>query len=129
MVVYVSQQTTKQIKQTTMRTAKTIASILRNASYDCTNNGLSSREVSLAMVNPNKIEGNIQDTLEEIYETYGDFLVVVERKNYSTIVKPYTIYRSGVHSMFGGNFAYTSCSSYYDVTGMNAPIAIHDRVE
>lgn len=109
-----------------MKTTKTIASVLRNASYDCTNNGLSSREPSLALVNPALYTA---EDLEEIYETYGDYLVVVVRQNYSTIARPYSIYKSGKHSMFGGNFAYTSCSSYKYVTGLEAPIAIHDRVE
>ena len=112
-----------------MKTSKTITSVLRQAWGDCSNNGISNRAVSLATVNPNKLEGNTQDELEKIYEQYGDFLVVVERNNYSTILKPYSIYSTGINSMFGGNFAYSSCSSYKDVTGMATPIAIHDRVE
>ena len=111
-----------------MKTSKIITSVLRQAWGDLSNNGISNREVSLLTVNPNNI-GNKQDELERIHRLYGEFLVVVERKGYSTILKPYSIYSTGIKSMFGGNFAYSSSYDYENVTGMTTPIAIHDRLE
>jgi len=108
---------------------KTTVSIFRNA-HDCTNNGLSSKVDNAWAVNPAQIDGCIQDVLENIYEERGDFFVVCPNVLGKGVhLKPYSIYSSGIHSMFGGNFAYTSCSSFQRVTSANAPVKIHDRVE
>lgn len=108
---------------------KTIAQIFR-PSYDATNNGLSSKVDNAWAVNPAQINGCIQDVLENIYEERGDFFVVCPNALGKGVhLKPYSIYASGIHSMFGGNFAFTSCASFQEVTGSNAPLKIHDRVE
>ena len=107
---------------------KTIAQIFR-PSYDATNHGISSKADNLEVINPSELGENANEILADHYTQFGDFLVVVERKAYSTILKPYSIYASGIHSMFGGNFAFTSCASFQEVTGSNAPLKIHDRVE
>lgn len=101
---------------------------LRNALGDTTNNGLSSK-VSNAYLVWDVDPLNEDQILEDFYNEKGeDFFVAKERSifgKYSMIVVPYTIWKSGKHSMFGGNFLYTSDSRFPS----EAPIAIHDRVE
>jgi hypothetical protein len=101
---------------------------LRNALGDCTNNGLSSKVTHAYLVwdvdplNQDKI-------LEDFYNEKGeDFFVIKERTifgKHSMIAVPYSIYKTGQHSMMGGNFLYTSDSRFPS----DSPIAIHDRVE
>lgn len=101
---------------------------LRHSLGDCTNNGLSSKADHAYLVWD--IDPLNQDQiLEDFYNEKGeDFFVIKERfifGKYSMIAVPYTIWKSGQHSMMGGNFLYTSDSRFPS----DAPIAIHDRVE
>jgi len=101
---------------------------LRHSLGDSTNNGLSSKTDHAYLVwNVDPI--NQDQILEDFYnEKEEDFFVGVERSlfgKYSMIAVPYSIYKSGRHSMMGGNFLYTSDSRF----PVDAPIAIHDRVE
>lgn len=101
---------------------------LRNSLGDCTNNGLSSKVDSSYLVwDVDPL--NEDQILEDFYNEKGeDFFVGKERTlfgEYSIIAVPYTIWKSGRHSMMGGNFLYTSDSRFPS----DAPIAIHDRVE
>jgi len=101
---------------------------LRNSLGDSTNNGLSSKVTHAYLVWD--IDPIDQDQiLEDFYNEKGeDFFVIKERTifgKYSMIAVPYSIYKSGRHSMFGGNFLYTSDSRFPS----EHPIAIHDRVE
>ena len=101
---------------------------LRNSLGDCTNNGLSSKVDNAYLVwDVDPING--AEILEDFYNEKGeDFFVAKERflfGKYSMIAVPYTIWKTGVHSMMGGNFLYTSDSRF----PVDAPIAIHDRVE
>jgi hypothetical protein len=105
---------------------------LRNSLGDCTNDGLSSKVTHAYLVWD--VDPIDQDQLlEDFYQEKGeDFFVVVfvikelvPFGKHGMIAVPYTIYKSGRHSMFGGNFLYTSDSRFPS----DAPIAIHDRIE
>ena len=101
---------------------------LRNSLGDCTNNGLSSKVTHAYLVwDVDPIDQ--EQLLEDFYQEKGeDFFVIKERflfGKHDKIAVPYTIYKSGRHSMFGGNFTYTSDSRF----PCEAPIAIHDRIE
>ena len=101
---------------------------LRNSLGDCTNNGLSSKVDHAHMVWGFDLLTQDQ-ILEDFYKEKGeDFFVIKERMlfgEYSQIAVPYSIYKTGRHSMMGGNFLYTSDSRFPS----EAPIAIHDRIE
>jgi hypothetical protein len=92
---------------------------LRHSLGDCTNNGLTSREDSIVLHYGTGVD------IDMIPE---DELVLIERTlwgkpaNYAV---PAGVYRSGKHSMAGGNFVYTSDSRFPS----DAPISVHDRVE
>ena len=107
---------------------KVLSFIYRNNLGDCTNNGLSS-QVNHSYFVWDIDPLNQEKVLEEFSEENGEeFFVIKERTifgEYSAIAIPYTIWKSGRHSMSGGNFLYTSDSRFPS----NAPIAIHDRVE
>ena len=106
---------------------KTFAQILRNASGDCSNYGISAQETSLWVVNP--VDMTDAD-LDSFYKERGNFLVVCPNVIGNGVhLKPYVEKAIGMHQMFGGNFAYSSCSSFEEVTGSNAPVAIFDRIE
>jgi hypothetical protein len=57
-----------------------------------------------------------------------DELILVERTLFgeeANFAVPAGIYKSGRHSMFGGNFIHTSDSRF----PAKAPISVHDRLE
>jgi len=93
--------------------------VLRSSLGDCTNNGLTSKEDSIILHHGEGLDINMIP---------DDELVLIERtlmgkqRNYAV---PASIAKSGVHSMFGGNFIYTSDSRFPS----DAPISVHDRVE
>ena len=93
--------------------------VLRNSLGDSTNNGLTSREDSIILhYGPDMQVDMIPD----------DELILVERTIFgkqSNYAVPASIFKSGVHSMFGGNFIHTSDSRFPS----DAPISVHDRVE
>lgn len=108
---------------------KTFAQIYRSAT-DCSNFGLSSQNDSLWIVNPAKLNGCIQDELDAFYKERGNFLVVCPNVIGKGVhLKPYVEMELGCHQMNGGNFAYSSCTSFEEVTGSNAPVSIFDRIE
>lgn len=88
---------------------------------DATNNGLTSKHDRLLLVFDN-VSSPFKTEPDE------DYLVMV-RKNIGTrihiIAVPKSIIDSGKHSMFGGNFIYTSDSRFPN----SYPIPVHDRVE
>ena len=93
--------------------------VLRHSLGDCTNNGLTSKEDSIILHHgPNLQADLIPD----------DELILVERTLFgkeSNFAVPAGIFKSGRHSMFGGNFIHTSDSRFPS----NAPIQVHDRIE
>lgn len=106
---------------------KTYATILRNSVADCSNFGISSQETSIWVVNPVDMTG---DMLHNFYKEVGNFLVVCTNVLGNGVhLKPYVEMQIGHHQMNGGNFAYSSCSSFEEVTGSDAPVAIFDRIE
>ena len=93
--------------------------VLRNSLGDCSNNGLSSREDSIIMHYGSDLN------LDMIPD---DELVLIERTIFgreSNYAIPASIAKSGRHSMFGGNFIYTSDSRFPN----HAPLRVHDRIE
>ncbi len=100
-----------------------LVSVLRQ-SDDCTNNGLSSKKDRLILVGPG---------IPRIFEVEDDepHLVLVKRElfgktHFSAV--PSDLVEKRKHSMFGGNFCYTSDSRFSEINGGH-PIKIHDRVE
>lgn len=96
-----------------------LACVFRNSLGDCSNSGLTSREDTLVLHYGSGLD------LDMIP---GDELVLVERTLFgkeSNYAIPAEILRSGRHSMFGGNFIYTSDSRFPS----DAPIKVHDRLE
>jgi hypothetical protein len=94
---------------------------LRHATGDCTANGLTSR-VNTVDLYYGDINTEVLDKLEE------DVLVLVKRQLFgrnADYAVPYSVLKSGKHSMMGGNFIYTSDSRFPD----ERPIPVHDRVE
>jgi hypothetical protein len=96
--------------------------VLRNSLGDSTNNGLTSREDSIVLHYGSGVD------LADLTLIPDDELVLVERKLFGEdafYAVPAEIYKSGKHSMFGGNFIHTSDSRFPG----RAPIPVHDRVE
>ena len=94
---------------------------LRHNLGDCTANGLTSR-VNMVDLYYGEVNTEVLDELEE------DVLVLIKRNLWgrnADYAVPYSIIKEGVHSMFGGNFIYTSDSRFPD----DRPIPVHDRVE
>jgi len=99
-----------------------LVSILRFASGDCTNKGLSSKNSNLILVG----EG-----ISKKFTTEGkeDFLVLNEfnfRGEITLRAIPKSLINSGKHYMFGGNYCQCSISNG-NIT--DQPIKIFDRVE
>ena len=95
--------------------------VYRTGNVDASNGGLSSENDELMFV---------FDDLQSPFETEEgeDYLVLVKRNLFNKEVLsavPKSILDSGRHSMFGGNFIYTSDSRFPS----NAPIKVHDRIE
>ena len=95
--------------------------VYRSSMGDSTNNGLTSKKDNLMLV---------FDGVKSPFKTKEgeDYLVLdtvnVGGKTY-TFAVPKSIKDSGKHSMFGGNFIYTSDSRF----PFDNPIKVHDRVE
>jgi len=95
--------------------------IYKNELGDSTNKGLSSKHTDLPVY-----YGDID--VEFLMNLKEDGLLHIKRKMFgecADYIVPVSVYLSGKHSMFGGNFAYTSHSGFPS----NAPIKIHDRLE
>ena len=95
--------------------------VYKNSLGDCTNDGLTSKYDNLDLYY-GQLDNEAIDKLAE------DSLILIERvlwgkqANYAV---PVEIYKSGRHSMAGGNFIYTSDSRFPS----DSPISVHDRVE
>ena len=95
---------------------------LRHSTGDCTNNGLTSREDSIILHYGDGVD------LADLTLIPDDELVLVERQLFGKeawYAVPAGIYKSNKHSMFGGNWIYTSDSRFPS----NTPISVHDRIE
>ena len=100
----------------------TLTFVLRNALGDSTANGLTSREDSIILHHGQDVD------LADLTLIPDDELVLVERELFGKpawYAKPAGLLKSNTHSMFGGNFIYTSDSRFPS----RAPIQVHDRVE
>jgi len=104
---------------------KILTFVFKNPLGDCTNNGLTSK------VNNVDLYSEVTESDYEALESLdGDVLVLVKRGSFmgrqlGDIAVPFSILKSGRHSMSGGNFIYTSDSRFPG----EAPISVHDRVE
>lgn len=113
---------------------KTFAFIYKNG-HDCTIGGFSSK-CDHAELRIKRERGGVGDALgfseQEAkniadMESHTDFLIAVEdicggERRVRAI--PASLLRSGVWTMFGGNFIYSS-----DSRSFSHPVKIHDRVE
>ena len=100
---------------------KVLTFVYKNSLGDCTNSGLTSKYDHL-----NLYYGQLNE--EEINEVPEDSLILIERVLWGEpahYAVPVEIYKSGQHSMAGGNFVYTSDSRFPE----EAPLSVHDRVE
>lgn len=95
--------------------------VYRSGLSDSTANGLTKYKDSLMF---------LFDNLQSPFETKEgeDYLVLVNKKIMGREISyavPKSILDEGIHSMFGGNFIYTSDSRF----PFDHPIKVHDRVE
>ena len=100
-----------------------IVDVYRNAGIDCTNNGVTSETspTPLAFVVPCESGPISGDWAEEM-----EYVILVPGTAGNRMhMKPQGV--SG-HTMFGGNFVYTSDSRFGELYG-TAPIHVHDRIE
>ena len=92
--------------------------VYRNSLGDSTANGLTANNDRL----------DLYYNVTDYTDLPDDALVLIERNiggrkaNYAV---PANIAKSKTHSMFGGNFVYTSDSQFPE----DGPISVHDRVE
>lgn len=91
---------------------------------DCTNNGISNRFTEILVEHP---QGYIEVDLDNPPENLCVFRTLWLGGNPYHRLIPYSIAESGKHSMFGGNFAYSSDSRFREFN--EYPLPIHDRVE
>jgi len=105
----------------TKNTKGLLVFVYESSNGDSTNNGLTHRQKQLILVGEN-INGPFDITDGEDY-------LVLKNKNFNNkeylYCVPNSIIESGEHSMFGGNFVYTSDSRFPN----KYPIPVHDRVE
>lgn len=97
-------------------------SVYRNASgYDCTNNGISSRFNTILLVG--------EDVPAIFSEKDPEKVIFIKKTEYSG--NCYLFFQPLIyddrHTMFGGNFAYTSDSRFRNLFAN--PVPIHDRIE
>jgi len=104
---------------------KILTFVFKHPLGDCSNNGLTSK------VNNVDLYSEVTESDYEALESLDDdVLVLVKRGSFmgrqlGDIAVPFSILKSGRHSMAGGNFVYTSDSRFPG----DAPISVHDRVE
>jgi len=99
-----------------------LAFVYKSPLADSTNGGLSSQtDKGLLFESPH---GNITEEDLQFTKRTLDHLVIISKNGYVKAV-PSKILRAGKHSMFGGNFIYTSDSRFPS----DYPIPIHDRIE
>ena len=90
----------------------------------CTNNGISDRFTEILVEHP---RGYIEIDLDNPPENLCVFRTLwLCGKPYNRLI-PYSLEKNGKHSMFGGNFAYSSDSRFCEFN--EYPLPIHDRVE
>ena len=94
--------------------------VYRSAGIDCTNNGVTS-ETTQTFVVPCEHGPIGADQVES-----NEYVILVSGKAGNRMhLKPEGVTR---HTMFSGNFAYTSDSRFKEWYGSN-PIHVHDRIE
>lgn len=104
---------------------KYFVSVLRSASYDCTNGGITSRADSLKLFSEEWTDEEIADWCDrEGFER--DKCVRVERRN-GYICAQIVFKTCGLLYMFGGSFIDGDSSFHEDIN--RYPIPVHDRAE
>jgi len=94
--------------------------VYRTAGIDCTNNGVTSDESNMMVVPC--VSGPITAEQAELNE----YVILVPGTAGNRMhLKPEGV---GRHTMFGGNFVYSSDSRFKENYG-NKPIHVHDRIE
>jgi len=104
-----------------------LAFIYKSPLADSTNGGLSSqtdRQLLIESPEGNIFEEDLNMAVAETGRQVLDHLVIISKNGYVKAV-PSKILKAGKHSMFGGNFIYTSDSRFPS----DYPIPIHDRIE
>ena len=102
--------------------SKILTFVFRNSLGDSTANGLTSKKDSIILHYGDGVD------LADLTPIPDDELVLVERDLFGKeawYAVPAGIYKSNKHSMFGGNWIYTSDSRFPS----NTPISVHDRIE
>ncbi len=94
--------------------------VYRNAGIDCSARGVTSDESNMMVVPC--VSGPITAEQAELNE----YVILVPGKAGNRMhVKPEGV---GRHTMFGGNFVYSSDSRFGETYGSN-PVHVHDRIE
>jgi len=101
-----------------------LAFVYKSPLADSTNGGLSSQtDKGLLFESPH---GNItEEDIQFTKRTLDHLVIIKDGRTQHFYAVPSKILKDGKHSMFGGNFIYTSDSRFPS----DYPIAIHDRVE
>lgn len=89
---------------------KILVRVYRSGS-DCTNNGLTSKVDMLTL-------GTIESDSDLVIERCGTYVNAVPRN-----------FNSNKWVMCGGNFVFSSDARYKELTKLDYPISVHDRVE
>ncbi len=94
--------------------------VYRDSLGDCTGKGLTSKKDELILVGDSIKNSPFSPKEDE------DYLVIQHRPFLNDyIATPKSVIDSGKHSMFGGNFVYTSDSRFPS----KSPVKVFDRVE
>lgn len=102
-----------------------IVNVFRAAGRDCSNNGVSAKAERLLLVG----EG-----VPEVFESVDEPIVYLDMREgwdhpaLTPRIVPF-VEGEGKHSMFGGNFAYSSDSRFQALSPHGQPLPIHDRYE
>lgn len=109
------------------------ASVYRNAhGYDCTNSGASSRFTTLYIYASRvMIPAALLDAEQRNLNIAQCFRVGLVKVGDTTHyhVKPLDPALAGKWQMFGGNFVFINDSRWQDVTKIDYPLPVHDRIE
>ena len=103
--------------------------VLRNPLGDCTNGGASSRYDKIFIVRDGITEDDVLRYCREKKEFPDAFFKVTKVNVDREYRRLEPVIDGGNWYMAGGNYAISSDSRYSDFTGIDYPIAIHDRKE
>jgi hypothetical protein len=111
---------------------KVYVTSLRFALGDCTNGGATAKHQMLTLFSADTATEEIEQYCDEFGTDKSKCLRVVVRENprYGNFAE--VVFKQSKNAgtyMAGGNFVYSSNSTYEEITGSSSPISVHDRFE